>query len=63
MDRDLVWFDLDEGYGVLEVDERLTPSGFALELHVLKLHDSPETLAWWRFDCPDTIWVVNVAQT
>ena len=62
MDPDLVWFDLGDDYGVLELDERLTPPGLALELHVLKLHDSAETFAWWRTDAPGRAWPVRVGQ-
>jgi hypothetical protein len=47
MDRDLVWHDLAPDYGVLEVHERLTDPGAALELHIVLNPDAGTTVAWW----------------
>jgi len=46
--RDIVWFDLGEGEGVLELPEQHAPGGPVLELHVVQASDTGSTIAWWE---------------
>ena len=42
------WHDLPADAGVLEIDERLTPDGVELELHVVRDPGTGCSLAWWQ---------------
>jgi hypothetical protein len=46
--RDVNWFDLGDGAGVLEVPE--APDALALELYVVQERDTGTTIAWWETD-------------
>lgn len=48
--RDATWFDLSPGHGVLELHERVTAPGPALELHVIEVRDGSHVRACWLSD-------------
>lgn len=47
---DSTWFELAAGHGVLELPERITKPGPALELHIIVPSDDSPTSAWWLSD-------------
>ena len=56
------WFDLAPDHEVLELDERLTAPGPALELHIVVDVEAGETFAWWMTDRGRMIGVADVGR-
>jgi hypothetical protein len=51
------WFDLGEGYGVLELPKGA--AGAALELHVVVHAETDRTIAWWENESGTCLTVVD----
>jgi hypothetical protein len=54
-----IWFDLAPDYGVLELDERVTAPGPALELHVVS-SKRVGLVAWWSTEQGETLGFVEI---